>query len=62
MRSQVIGQSGGEGGGGEGGGGGRGACMRDRGGGTALYRSITGFLHHSSNLCGMQAGARREGS
>lgn len=32
------------------------------GGGSALYRSITGFLHHSSKLCGMQTEARREGS
>lgn len=25
-----------------------------------LYRSITGFLHHSSKLCGMQTAARGE--
>lgn len=65
MRRQVIGQVEGEGeGGGAGwrGGGGWGCVQRDRGGGTALYRSITGFLHHSSKLCGMQAESGRAGT
>lgn len=39
-----------------------GGALGERWRGLLLYRSITRFLHHSSKLCGMQTGARGEGS